>query len=305
MDRRRFIKDVAMFSAGVASTIPVFKINPAALAAENAAPVVGVAEGTDWGALVARSLEPLGGMKAFVKPGAKVVIKPNASFDRTPEQGSNVHPDVLRAVIELCLAADPSEVAVFDRTLAEERRCWESSGIGAMLESIDDDRLKQDLMSDRKFVPVKIEGGIAFKNWQFYKKALEADTYINVPVAKHHGSAKLTLGLKNILGIIGGNRGKIHVSLDQGIVDLNTVVRSHLTVIDATRILLRNGPGGGNLEDVETKNTVISSADIVAADAYAAKTLFDMDPSELAYVKIANKTGLGESDLERIKVIKS
>ncbi len=306
MERRRFLHDVALWSAGAAAAIPVFNLSREALAAENAASsVVGVAMGENWGALVEKALAPLGGMGAFVKSGSKVFIKPNASFDRTPEQGSNTHPDVCRAVIDQCLAAGAAKVTVFDRTLAEERRAYVNSGIGPMIESISDKRLTLHNTEERKYVPVKIEKGIAFTKWKFYKDALDADVYINVPVAKHHGSAGLTLGLKNTLGIIGGSRQKIHWDLHQGIVDLNTVVKSHLTIVDGTRILLRNGPSGGDLADVEVKNTVIASADVVAADAYATKLLFDADPMTIEHVKIANQTGLGEIDLDKIKVLKA
>jgi len=303
MDRREFLRDVAAFSAGMAA--PVFSMGREALAAETAAPVVAVAEGKDWAALPAATLALIGGMGAFVKKGAKVFIKPNASFDRTPEQGANVHPDVLKSLVKLCLEAGAAKVILFDRTLAEERRCYVNSGLGAAIESIGDSRVVFERNEDRKFVPVKIDRGVAFNNWQFFKDALDADTYINVAVAKHHNSAKLTMGLKNVLGIIGGNRGKIHWSLDQGIVDLNTVARPRLTIIDATRIMLTHGPGGGNLEDVAVKNTLIASADVVAADSYCAKTLFNVEPTDIPYIKIANQTGLGECNLARIKVIKA
>lgn len=303
MDRRNFLKDVALWSAGIASAVPVLSIGRNAWAASSRP--LSVVEGPDYTELVRAVLEPLGGIKAFVKKDARVVIKPNASFDRAPEQGANVHPDVLKAVVMLCLEAGAGRVTVFDRTLAEERRCYVTSGIGPALESISDKRFELARGDDRKFVPVKIDRGIAFTKWQFYKPALDADVYINVPVAKHHGSAKLTLGLKNILGIIGGNRGKIHWSLDQGIADLNTVVTPTLTILDATRIMLRNGPGGGNLEDVEVKNMLIASADTVAVDAWAAKNLFNMDPSELQYIGLSNRAGLGEMDLAKIRVLRS
>jgi uncharacterized protein (DUF362 family) len=301
MDRRKFIKDAAAFSAAV----PLLGLGGKAFADDVAGPSLAVGEGPKWYDLTRAVVEKLGGMSAFVKPGHKVVLKPNASFDRTPEQGSNVHPDVTRAVIEMCLEAGAQSVTLVDRNLAEERRCWMNSGIGPMVESMADERVKISTYSERKLATVKIDKGIAFQRWKFYKEALEADSYINLPVAKHHGSAQLTLGLKNILGIIGGNRGKIHVSLDQGIVDLNTVVKSTLTVIDATRVLLRNGPSGGNLEDVDVKNTVIASADIVAADAYATRHMFDRDPREIGHIKIAGESGLGQIDLEKVTVLKA
>lgn len=305
MKRRKFIKDAAILSGvGLASTIPTFKINPYAFGATGES-VVGVAKGTDWTALVAKSLEPLGGMKAFVKPGQKVVLKPNASFDRTPEQGSNTHPEIMKAVVQLCLEADPKEIIVVDCTLANERRCWTNSGIEAAINSLGDKRVTINKAKERDFTAVKIPKGVSIGKWKFFKPALEADSYINIPVAKHHSATKLTLGLKNMLGILGGARQKIHSSIEQGIADLHNVVYPQLTVIDATRILLRNGPSGGNIEDVEIKNTVISSADTVAADAYAAQTLFDMAPEKLGHVRITSEMGLGVMDLDKIKVVEA
>jgi uncharacterized protein (DUF362 family) len=302
MDRRDFIREVASWSAGAA--VPVFALSRAAIAAETGPAVVGVAEGKEWGGLVARALAPIGGMKAFVKEGARVFIKPNASFDRTPEQGSNTHPDVLKAVIKLCLDSGAKSVTVFDRPLADQRRCYQNSGIGPMVEALGDKRVVLLNDDERKYTPIKIEKGIAFTSWQFFKDSLDRDVYINVPVAKHHGSAKLTIGLKNVLGIVGGNRGKIHWSLDQGIVDLNTVARPNLTITDCTRILLRNGPSGGDLNDVEIKNIVTASADIVANDAWVTKNLFNTEPADIGAIKIAASAGLGQMDLAKIKVEK-
>jgi uncharacterized protein (DUF362 family) len=302
MDRRKFIQDVMTWTAGAA--VPVFMMDHAALAAETGPAVVGVAEGKEWGELVGRALAPLGGMKAFVKEGARVFIKPNASFDRTPEQGSNTHPDVLKAVIKLCLDCGAKVVTVFDRPLADQRRCYQNSGIGPMVEAIADKRVLLLNDDDRKYTPIKINKGIAFTSWDFFKDSLDRDVYINVPVAKHHNSAKLTIGLKNVLGILGGNRGKIHWSLDQGIADLNTVAKPDLTITDCTRIMLKNGPSGGDLKDVEIKNIVTASADIVANDAWVAKNLFNIAPGDLGQIKFAAAAGLGQMDLAKIKVEK-
>jgi len=298
MNRRKFVKEIAIWSAGAAA-VPVLGLG------REVSPVVAVARGTDWGKLVEKALAPLGGIQAFVKKGAKVCLKPNMSFDRTPEQGANTHPEIIKAVAQLCLDAGAAQVTVFDRTLAEQRRCYINSGIAPMLETITDKRLNLIYSDNTQYVPVEINKGKSFKNWSFNKNALQADVYINVPVAKHHGSAKLSLGLKNILGIIGGIRGKIHWNLDQGIADLNTVARPALTIIDATRVMLRNGPSGGDLKDLTIKNTVIASWDTVAADAYAATTLFNIDPAQIGYIKAAYQLGLGEMDINKTKVLHS
>jgi uncharacterized protein (DUF362 family) len=249
-------------------------------------------------------LEPLGGIGRFVKSGDRVVIKPNMAWDRNPDQGANTHPLVVKALVEQSLAADAKKVMVFDRTCNEERRCYMNSGIELALESIQDKRLAFYHPDNRKFVPVDIVRGKAVNRLEIYKDALEADTYINVPVAKHHSLIKLTLGLKNSMGVLGGNRGNMHHNLGQKLADLATVIRPKLTLIDATRILLRNGPQGGDLDDVKILDTLVASTDPVACDAFAT-TLFDMQPDEIASTVAAYKMGLGEMHLAAMQIIKA
>ena len=157
-----------------------------------------------------------------------------------------------------------------------------------------------------KYVPVKIAGAKSIREFAFYKDALETDCdcYINVPIAKHHCLSKLTLGLKNVMGVIGGNRGEIHKGIAQRLADLNLIIRPRLTIIDATRILLRHGPTGGDLKDVKVLDTLVASADPVAADAYAT-TLFGMKPEQLGSTVAAAKFGLGEMDLSKVKIVEA
>ncbi len=267
-------------------------------------PIVSVAQGTDYGALVRTVLAPLGGMAAFVKSGNRVVVKPNIGWDRPPEQAATTHPDVVKAVVQLALDAGAAQVLVFDRPCAEVRRSYVNSGIQAAVESISDKRAQIIFMEDRKFVRVRIENGKSLQEADIYKDALDADCYINVPIAKDHGSSRLTLGLKNAMGVVGGNRGIIHMDLGKRIADLNTIVRPKVTIIDCTRILLRNGPTGGSLADVRVLDTLIASADIVSADAYAT-TLFGLKPSEVASTQAAFDLGLGEMDLTKVEVVKN
>jgi uncharacterized protein (DUF362 family) len=151
---------------------------------------------------------------------------------------------------------------------------------------------------------VDITKGQSLTRWELYRDALDCDCYINVPVAKHHGLSRLTLGLKNSMGAIGGNRGRLHFDLAQKLADLATVIRPKLTVIDATRILLRNGPQGGSLNDVRRMDTLIASADPVAADAYAT-TLFDLPPDAVESTVTAHAMGLGEMDLGKIRIVEA
>lgn len=306
MDRRQFLEQVAAWSAGACLATPVFDI-PSVLAAEanpSGKSLLAVARGKQYEALAAQVLKPLGGIGAFVKQGDRVVVKPNIGWDRAPEFAANTHPDVVKAVVQLCLDAGAKQVLVFDRTCNDERRCYVKSGIQAAVESLGDSRAKCVFQNPKKFVPIKIKNGKSIRQFDFYRDAMApaCDCYINVPVAKHHGSAKLSLGLKNIMGVIGGNRGEIHKDLAQRIADLNLVIYPRLTIIDATRMLLRNGPTGGKLADVKVFDTLVASADTVAADAYAT-TQFGMKPEELPSTVAGAKLGLGEMNLAKVKVV--
>jgi len=302
MDRRDFLRQVAAWSLASAA-IPCIDITPAgAAAAAVAPPVVAVARGKDYAALVSQAIAQLGGMKAFVKPGDRVVVKPNIGWDRNPAQGATSHPEVVKAVVRLALDAGAKQVRVFDRTCNDMRRCYEASGILAAVQSLQDPRATCPYVEDRHFIPVQIKNGKAMTQWDLHRHALEADCYINVPIAKHHCLAKLTLGLKNVMGVCGGNRGKIHQAMGQNLADLATVIRPRLTIIDATRILLRNGPQGGDLKDVKVLDTLVASADPVAADAYAT-TLFGLKPEEVESTVAAHRMQLGEMDLTRIRIV--
>jgi len=304
MDRRDFLKQIMLWSAGITTAIPSFQIVPEILAAEKPSPLVSHATGKDYHKLVAQVLEPLGGISKFVNTGDNVVIKPNMAWDRNPAQAANTHPQVIKALVELSLDAGAKKIMVFDRTCNEERRCYVNSGIQKAMETVKDRRLKYFHPDSRKYVPVDIKRGKAVRQLSIYRDALEADTYINVPVAKHHSLSRLTLGLKNSMGVLGGDRGQMHHNLGQKLADLATVVRPKLTLIDATRILLRNGPQGGDIDDVRVMDTVIASADPVACDAYAT-TLFDLQPEDISSTVAAYNMGLGEMDLTRMKIIRA
>jgi uncharacterized protein (DUF362 family) len=214
---------------------------------------------------------------------------------------------VVVAMAEQCLLAGAKEVRVFDRTCNEPRRCYVNSGIQQAVETYAGknhagDTLRVYHVEDRKFRRTEIPGALVLKDWDLFRDALEADKIINVPVAKHHSLATVTLGLKNMMGVMGGNRGQIHFRLPECLVDLNRRVTTRLTVIDATRILLRNGPSGGNLEDVRNVGKIFASADIVAADTVAAHAIFGLKSGEVAHIRMAGEAGLGAVDPGRIRV---
>lgn len=260
-----------------------------------------VAEGRDYSQITKDAVNALGGISKFVKKGDIVVIKPNIGWDRKPEQAANTHPLVVRAVAEECLKAGAGKVKVFDRTCNDPRRCYDNSGIADALKGLRNVDMKH-IEFDR-FKKIQING-VFLKEWELYDEALSANVFINIPIAKHHGLSRLTMGIKNIMGIMGGNRGYIHRSIEDALVDVNLVVKSHLVIIDATRILMDHGPQGGNLSDVKVLNKVVASSDIVAADAYATK-FFNISPESLQTTLTAYKRGLGEINLNKVKIIKA
>ena len=266
-----------------------------------AVPFLSTATGTNYKNIVIDAVDGLSGMKTFITPGDVVVVKPNIGWNSTPELGGNTHPDVVRTLVELCLDAGASKVKVFDRTCHDARKTYDSSGIQAAIEGLGDSRATIDYIDDRKFVSVTIPRGQELTEWEFYKDVLEADRLINVPVAKNHGSTTLTLSMKNLMGVIGGNRGQIHWSIDQKLADISSLIKPDLIILDATRVMLKGGPSGGDINNVSVKNHVVAGTDPVAVDSYGA-TLFGMKGTDIGHIRAAHDMGLGEIDLTRITV---
>ena len=303
VDRRTFMREsirTALAMAAVGSLPVIDLLSAPALAAEM--PPIAVRKGKDVQRMLGQVINALGGIESFVKSGDIVVVKPNIGWDRTVELAANTHPEVVKALVELCLDAGAKQVRIFDRTCNDERRCYTQSGLRAVVEEVKSDRVSLEYMDRRAYQDLKIRGGVAFDQWKFYKPALEADRLINVPIAKHHSISRLTLGMKNLMGVIGGNRGRLHSNIAESLVDINSVIHSDLTVIDATRILVANGPQGGRLEDVRHTETLIASPDIVAADAYAT-TLFNLKPEDIPTIVAAANRGLGVMDLKRVRMV--
>jgi uncharacterized protein (DUF362 family) len=247
-----------------------------------------------------RAIASVGGIERYVKKGADVIIKPNiCNAYHGPEYASTTNPEVVAAIVGLCLSAGAKRVRVMDFPFGgKAKNAYETSGIAQAVEAVGG---QMELMNLLKYQKVEIPNAMALKKTEVYGDILNADTVINVPIAKHHSGAGLTLGLKNLMGVI-LNRGALHANgLHQSIVDLSTIVRPHLTVIDATRILVGNGPTGGSLSDVREMDTVIASQDVVAADAYAA-TLFNMTGADIEYIRLADQLGLGTMDLKSITI---
>ncbi len=261
-------------------------------------PDLAVTRGDSPDANVRAAVAALGGMERFVKRGGTVVVKPNVLTGRPPEYATTTNPLAVSAVIRMCLEAGADKVVVLDNPVSSPRGAFKEAGLTQAVEEAGG-TLK--FLSNRDFERVEIPQGEAITSWPLVVAALEADTLINMPITKTHGMAGLTLAMKNLMGIMGDSRGQIHVDYARKITDVNTVVKPHLIVLDAYRALMRNGPTGGNLDDVKLLKTAVAGTSPVAVDAYGA-TLMGWKPTDLSSLVEAGRRGLGEIDLGKYRI---
>ena len=258
-----------------------------------------VARGGSPAEITKRAIAALGGIERFVNRGDDVIIKPNICVAyHTYEYAATTNPEVVATLVSLCLGAGAKKVRVMDYPFGgTAEAAYERSGIAQAVTAAGG---LMEQMAKMKYQKVLIPDGRDLQEWPVYQDVLEADVFINVPIAKDHDLARLSLGMKNLLGVV-LERSKYHRNLGQRLADLTSLVYPTLTVVDGVRILVDHGPTGGSLNDVKQMDTLIASHDPVAADSYAA-TLFDLAGADIAYIKAAAEMGLGEMDLSSLKI---
>jgi uncharacterized protein (DUF362 family) len=257
---------------------------------------IGQTDGYDVQSLVRQVFDAAGGIKTFISKGDIVLIKPNLSWAYPPHFAATTNPDVLETVIVLCQEAGAKKVRIADNTIQNAGRCFATSGANAIAHKTGAELIvpRDSLMRDMEIK------GQRLKSWPVFKPVVETDKIINLPVAKTHNHSGLTLGMKNWIGAVGGQRGALHQDIHQVIVDLARFFKPTLTLVDAIRIMVSNGPSGGRQSDVAMKNRLILSNDQVAADALAT-TYFDIQKDKVAFIPLAEKAGIGTSDLSRLE----
>ncbi len=253
------------------------------------------ARGADPAANVRRALAALGGMEKFVRRGESVLIKPNVGWDRLPDQAANTDPTVVAELVRACLTAGAKRVVVTDNTCNDGRRCFARSGIADAAKAAGAEVFPAN---DGRFVAVALTG--VASGLEVHEELLRVDRVINVPVAKHHGLSRATLGMKNWMGVLGRGRNRLHQDINRSVVELCALFRPTLTVIDATRVLLANGPQGGSLGDVKKVNAVAAGLDPVALEAWGAVQM-GLDPRSLGFILDAERRGLGRADVALVK----
>jgi uncharacterized protein (DUF362 family) len=238
--------------------------------------------------LTRQAVEALGGMKRFVSKGNVVWVKPDIGWDRRPEQAATTNPDVVATLVEMSYQAGAKKVLVSDNPCNPARLSFPRSGIQPAAEKAGAEVV---FLDEREFKKMSINGKV-LKEWQVYQDIVEADRLINVPIAKNHNLCLATLGMKNLMGVIGGPRNRLHQDLGSTLVDLAAFLKPQLVVLDAIRVLTANGPVGGNLADVKRKDTIAASVDQVAVDALGA-TLLGYEPELIGYIAQGNARRLG------------
>jgi uncharacterized protein (DUF362 family) len=252
-------------------------------------------------AMFDKGIKAMGGMDKYVKPGQSVVVKPNIGWDATPEEAANTNPHLVRRIIEHCFEAGADKVYVFDNTCNEWTRCYKNSGIKDEV-----GKTPAKLVSGKNKADYKkqsLPNARILKNADVHELIIDTDVFINVPVLKDHGGAKLTIAMKNLMGVIWDRRFWHSNGLDQCIADFPTYRKPDLNVVDAYRVMKKNGPQGVSVNDVVTLKSQLISSDIVAIDAAATK-IFGLEPSEVKYIKIAHEMGLGNMNLEELNINK-
>lgn len=299
MKRRDFLK--RSFQAGVLSSTVLSAADITRLWAMSKDPKYDLVaiKGAEAEDMFDKGIASLGGMKAFVKKGQTVVVKPNIGWDVIPEHAANTNPKLTHRIVKRCFEAGAKKVFVFDNTCDNWSKCYSNSGIQKA--ASDAGATVVTGSSESHYQEVDVKGGKRLKSAKVHELILESDVFINVPILKHHSSANTTISMKNLMGIV-WDRGYWHQNnLHQCIADMVTYRKPDLNIVDAYRVLKRNGPRGVSEDDVLTLKSQIISTDIVAADSAAAK-LFGVEPSSISHIKIANDMKLGVMDLDKLSI---
>jgi uncharacterized protein (DUF362 family) len=259
-----------------------------------------ISHGEDIDKMVRAAVESLGGTEGigkFIKKGDKVIIKPNVAFDRPPKLGATTSPEVLKAVALMVRDAGASEIRILDNPINQPEGCFVKSGISAAVAELEG-QMKVNLIlpSPSQFETIHV-GGPVLDNWpMFLKPFLDADKVIGIAPLKDHNLCHASMTIKNWYGLLGGRRNQFHQNIYGIVADLAFMMKPTFVILDATRILMRNGPTGGSPSDVKPGNTVVAGIDPVAVDSYGCEILLERDTALVQYLQGAHDRGIGRMD---------
>lgn len=303
MDRRTFLKTTigtAVFSSSIFTTVTnaTNLFNSYSKSTVSVPDLVAV-KGAEPDIMFDKGIDFYGGLKYFIKKGQKVVVKPNIGWDTPPERAANTNPKLVGHIVKRCLEAGAKEVYVFDNTCDNWEKCYRNSGIESAVKSAGGKMVPAN--SKGYYQDYELKNTVKLKSTQIHELIFDADVVINVPVLKSHGSGRLTIAMKNLMGIV-WDRGYWHANdLHQCIADFATTKKTTLNIVDAYLVMKRNGPRGVSVDDVVEMKSLLISTDIVAIDTAAAK-LFGMEPDKIRYILLANDYKIGTMDLDKLNI---
>lgn len=298
MDRRTFIKRSIGVSATVGSLLTLGKYDKLFALTPTAYDLVAI-KGGEPDIMFDKGIEALGGMKAFVKKGQTVVVKPNIGWDVPPERAANTNPKLVSRIVKHCIDAGAKDVYVVDHTCDEWQRAYKNSGIEKAAKDAGGKVVPAN--SESYYQSVTVANGKSLKNTKEHEIILSSDVFINVPILKSHSGTTLTIAMKNLMGNIWDRRYWHRTDLHQCIADFATYRKPDLNIVDAYWVMKANGPRGVSIEDVVTMKAQLISTDIVAVDAAAAK-LFGLNPDNIAYIQSAADMKVGNKDLDKLNI---
>lgn len=302
MDRRDFIKKSVLLGTAMGAAQSLGNISNIFARDRSLTPkgydLVAI-KGGEPQVMFDKAIESFGGMKAFIKKGQTVVVKPNIGWDVSAERAGNTNPLLVKQIIKHCYNAGAKDVYVFDHTCEYWKKCYSNSGIESAVKDAGGKIVSGE--SEGYYHDVEVKSGSTLKNAKVHELILNSDVFINVPILKHHGSSGITIGMKNLMGVV-WDRGFWHQNnLHQCIADFASYRKPDLTIVDAYNVMKRNGPRGTSKEDIIAMKSLLMSKDIVAIDAAAAK-LYGIEPERIDHIRIANQMKLGVIDLNKLSI---
>jgi uncharacterized protein (DUF362 family) len=294
--RRSFIKTGALAGAALS-------LKPTVLFADekNKKTDVWVIHGEDKKKLMKKCLEIISANGGLGGKKGSLALKVNSAWARTPEEGANTDPILVDEFIKGCKSMGVKKVVLPENPCASAKYAFTKSGILAVAK---ENGVKMINLAGKSgdFKEVEIPEGKSLKSALVAKEFLDADIVIDMPVAKHHGGATLSIAMKNWMGAVKDRRYWHRNNLHQCIADFCTFMKPDWAIVDATKIMLDKGPQGPT-SNMKYPNLLIVSKNQVAADAYSA-TLFHDIPTKVKYIKYAGQMGLGPVELSEMNIHK-
>ncbi len=298
LSRRNFIKTGAAGSALLAAA-------PSTLsAAPKEKPDVWIFKGKDPKKLMETCMDTLFENGGFGKNVKKLGFKPNLAFSRTPEQGICTHPDLIDVFLERTIASGIKDIVIPERLLGGRTEIvMARNGAGPVLK-----KHKQKILPTKDkstpFTSVEIPKAKRLKTVEIATDLLECDATVNMPIAKHHSGAAMTITMKNWMGVIKDPRWWHNNDLHQCIADFSLALKATWSIVDATRCITSQGPRGPSEFDPNIMiypNEIILSRDTVAADAMATRHFLE-SPRKVKHLALAEEMGLGVIDEKEMTI---